>query len=186
MAKKVLTLQQKLNLIAKTKREQKRIDDKKHKEEKKKEDEKLKQFKIYPPIIANMLKKAKRIDPWHGICTLNPYDVAIIVYYKLFQKGIDDIKLVNSSNHCWVEFKFSNKWYIFDVLAVKNTKYGQPIKDKYDPDNYDVYKELVRTYDSVEKFIEDYDEKITFTSEEAKIYAQKDDSLNTILNINYH
>ena len=36
----------------------------------------------YPPLIATMLKRLKRIDPWMGAIAMNKYDAILIFFFK--------------------------------------------------------------------------------------------------------
>lgn len=138
----------------------------------------------YPPTISTMVKRIKRMDPWNTVVSMSCYDSSMIVYFKLKQKGLEDVKIVTTSKHSWVEFEFSNHWYIIDVSAVKNKELGEPIKHVDDANNV-MYKQLKSVYTNIDDYIEDFDDELSYDKDEAKIEAMQDSGLNTFLIIKY-
>jgi hypothetical protein len=168
-----------------------KLREKRHKESirlKKKEDFlKIKEYNSlkYPPTITTMIKRIKRMDPWNTVVSMNNYDSSMIVFFKLKQKGIDNVRIITTNNHSWVEFEFSDNWYIIDVSAIKNKEYGEPIKHVNDVKN-EVYKKLKSTYTDIDDYIQNYEDKLSYDKDEAKIEAMQDSGLNTFLIIKYY
>lgn len=146
---------------------------------------KQKNSEKYPPTITTMMKRIKRIDPWTTVVSMSPFDSSMIVYFKLKQKGIDNVKIITTSKHSWVEFEFSDNWYIIDVSAVKNKELGEPIKHVNDIYNNTVYKQLKSTYTDIDDYIDDFGDKLSYDKDESKIEAMQDTGLNTFLIIKY-
>lgn len=144
--------------------------------------------KQYPPFILTLLKKLKRIDPFNTVCGLTPINCAIISYFKLRQTlkfDKENIRIQYNSRHCWVEFNYNDKWWVFDPKAVSNLKLGNPIKSKNHSD-HDYYNFMSRSYTDINDFYEEFESKIDYTIDEAKIAAMQDSGLSTVLKINYH
>ena len=151
----------------------------------KEETEKIYNREKYPPTIRTMIKRIKRIDPWNTVASLNHLDSSLVVYYKLKQKGIENVRIVKAPNHSWVEFQFNENWYILDVKAVQDTSLGDPIKLKNEVTN-PVYNTLSRYYEDVDEFYSRFENDFSLEKEEAQIEAMEDEGLNTFLIIKYH
>lgn len=153
----------------------------------KEKSEKLEKEKIkkdYPPTILTMSKRIKTIDPWNSIVKLDKYDSALIVAYKLQQKNLTETRIAVNNKHCWVEFKFADVWYIFDITAITNLELESPIKAKIEA-NHSFYKQL-SSYYNIDDFYTRFENKLTLTKDEAKIEAMEDEGLNTVLFLKYH
>ena len=139
----------------------------------------------YPEAILTMLKRLKRIDPWKGVAVLDPYNAAVVVYYKLRQNGIEPLRFKSSAKHAWVEFKYDGKWWIFDPLAVRLSSLGEPIKRSIEAKE-DAYRGISRTFDTLKEFYDTFERKIHLSHDEAKVTAQGDYHLGTVIKMNYH
>lgn len=144
--------------------------------------------KQYPPLILTLLKKLKRIDPWNTVAGLTPINCALITYYKLKQTlklKSDELRIASNPLHTWVEFNYNDKWWIFDPIAVSNLTLGYPVKQKSSTDKEE-YLKLTQYYYNIQDYYDDYDNKIDYTQDEAKIAAMEDSGLRTVLKLNYH
>jgi hypothetical protein len=150
----------------------------------KQREEDLKSKTKYPDVILTMMKRLRRISPWSPVVSMNPYQASLIAFFKLKQLGIKECRFSANAMHSWVEFKYDDRWWTFDLIAVRETHLGDPIKSILIA-NEDEYKALTAHYDLPYDFIEKYHEHISITIDDAKIIAMEDDSLNTI-RINYH
>jgi hypothetical protein len=164
-------------VAAKTKQLEKQLKDKEATERKNKNQ--------YPPLIATLLKRLKRIDPWSGIASLDLHDSVLVSYFKLKQRDISEVRIAVTPNHAWIEFNYDDKWWIFDPLAVKDLSLGDPVKQRLDAKE-EKYKSLARYFDKIDEYIEKYDNKISLSKDEAKIEAMKDEGLSSVLKIKYH
>lgn len=158
---------------------------KKQKALREKETQLLKVKSNYPEFILTLNKRLKRIDPWDGVAAMNYKESVVVSYFKLKQLKIDNIKIGINNVHGWLEFKYNDVWWIFDPIAVKNKKLGDPIKKKSEGIEYE-YKTLSKYYESYNDYKEDYENDLLLTTDEYKILAMKDTGLNTLNNINYH
>lgn len=144
--------------------------------------------KRYPPLILTLLKKLKRIDPWNTVANMDPINCTFVTYFKLRQAlklNNDELRMTVNSKHAWVEFKYDDKWWIFDPIAIKNLNLGYPVKLKTHADKEE-YLELSRYYYNCDEYFEKYEQKIDFTKDEAKIIAMEDGGLYSVFKINYH
>ena len=144
--------------------------------------------KRYPPLILTMLKRLKRIDPWNTVAGMDPLNCAFVTYYKLRQTlKFDDklLRIVNNSIHTWVEFNYDDKWWIFDPVAVKNLDLGYPVKLKTHATKPE-YLNLSRHYYNINQFFEEFESKLKFEKDEAKIAAMADEGLASVLHLKYH
>lgn len=144
--------------------------------------------KQYPPMILTLMKRLKRIDPWNSVAGMDPMNCAFISYYKLRQTlklDNESLRIVVNTLHTWVEFKYDDKWWVFDPIAVNKLDLGYPIKLKSHADKEE-YKDLSRNYYDMEKYLQRNDSKIKYTTDEAKIAAMEDTGLNSVLKLKYH
>lgn len=139
---------------------------------------------VYPSFIATILKRSRRIDPWHGVASFEPLDCALITFFKLRQFGMSDIRISNNTEHTWVEFKYNEEWWIFDPIAVRKLSLGEPLKrQKFN--NVEIYNNLNRYFYDIDAYIENFESILEYDSDEAKIAAMKDSGLNSIFRIKY-
>lgn len=167
-------------------RENERIRREKIREENKKNAEFEKSKNIYPPLISTIAKRLERIDPWNSVASLNPWDCAYVTFYKLKQFGFSEgLKLISTSRHAWVEFKFNDEWWIFDPLATRRVSLGAALKRKKYV-TQEEYLEMNMEFENIDDYVNQYSRKLTLTPDEAKIQAMSDDGLNSVLRIKYH
>jgi len=156
------------------------------KEKEAKEQEKLNDPKYtYPEFILTLQKRLKRVDPWNGVINMKTKQMVLVIYFKLKQMGISNLKIVSNNIHSWIEFEYFDRWWIFDLLAVRDKSLGDPIKKKGN-ENHSTYTSFSRVYTSMDRYIEDFEDEIYIDKDEAKILAMEDAGLNTIGKINYH
>lgn len=144
--------------------------------------------KQYPPMILTLLKRLKRIDPFTTVAAMEPIDCAVISFYKLRQVlklGSEDLRIAVNPAHVWTEFKYDDKWWIFDPTAVKNLDLGHPVKQKNHASKTE-YLELTRYYYDIKVFFEKFGNKLSYTVDEAKITAMEDQGLSSAIKLKYH
>lgn len=139
----------------------------------------------YPEFILTLNKRLKRIDPFYGVSAMNFKESVVVSYFKLKQLGIKENRISVNNSHAWLEFKYNDVWWIFDPIAVNNKKLGDPVKKKIEGIEYQ-YKALSTYYDSIDDYIDKYEDDILLQKDEYKILAMKDKGLSTLNNINYH
>lgn len=142
----------------------------------------------YPPLIATMLKRLKRIDPWNSVAGMSSIDCSFVTYFKLRQSlklDNDNLRIVVNPSHSWTEFKYDDKWWIFDPIAVKKLDLGYPIKLKNHADKEE-YTKLSKYYLNIDDFIKDYNEKLSLDKDEAKIKAMEDKDLSSVVKLKYY
>ena len=150
-----------------------------------KEKERLHKEEASPEMISTINKRLKRIDPINSVAGLNPYDCAIVCFYKLKQFGAEDVRIYANASHAWAEFYYDDKWWIFDPVAVRRRKLGIPVKRKVDAELPE-YTSMSIQYKTVSKFMEAFDSRCTMEIDEYKIYAMEEEGLQGALKINYH
>jgi len=143
-----------------------------------------KSYTKYPPLVLTMLKRIRRISPFQGIASLDPYEATLITFYKLKQNNINEIRIGANAAHAWCEFKFDDDWYILDPVAVRDSSLGQTVKKVSEANSR--YTQMSRYYESIESYYEDFSGKISYDYDEAMIYAMEDIGLTSIMNLNYH
>jgi len=140
---------------------------------------------VYPELILTMSKRLKRIDPWNTVAGIDKYQSVLITHYKLKQFGIDELRIGANSLHAWNEFKYDDRWWIFDPVAVRVRKLGAAVKCKCDATEIE-YVTLSKYFTDVDEYIDSYNEYLTLTKDECKIAAMEDEGLNSVLKIKYH
>lgn len=141
-------------------------------------------YKHYPPTIRKMLDRLNKLEPWDTIFTWNKFDANLIIYYKLKQKGLENVKLNSNAKHVWVEFEFLDDIYIFDISAVFNSDlYGLAVKPKKSAEP--IYKYLSRFYTTVQDYIEQ-NPNVSLDDSEARIEASEDRKLSDVITVFYN
>lgn len=181
-----LTPEQIQRKVEKARAEMKREMERKKRQEDKDAEKLAKERATYPPTVLTLAKRIKRMDPWNTVVQMDPTDACVVVYYKLKQRGIhtENLRIAVNVKHCWVEFKFADRWYIIDVKSILQPDLGQPLKEKTTA-NHSFYTNLTRYYD-IDDFFKSYGHRIEYTKDEAKIIAMEDEGLNSAIKVIYH
>jgi len=141
----------------------------------------------YPDTLSTILKRLRRIDPWKSAITAeNPFLSALMMFYKMRQSEIKEIRLATVSYHAWTEMFFENQWWIIDPIAVRKTEYGIPLKPKSITQEK-VYLELKKYFVDADEYFQEYTErgKIDLEIDEIKIAAQEDKFMSNVFKINH-
>lgn len=152
----------------------------KQKEKEKLEQSEIKEREKYPDFINTLSKRIKRLDPSYGVQSMDYHNCTYVTYFKLKQSGFNDLKIICTNSHAWVEFLYNDEWWIFDPIAIRELKLGNPIKRKKFVSE-DEYKTFGRIFSQIEYYENAYGDKLHFDRDEAKIAAMKDIGLNNVL-----